>query len=101
MPEKVLLDDPDNKIICQMIEKINQMQSVKTELDTARKTSTDLFRDFRDSIGNLNKTITDASESAAKAERGEVGNETALAKIIDAEKILDDIKRQSSPVLQE
>ncbi|MGB7200748.1 MAG: hypothetical protein WBD16_00620 [Pyrinomonadaceae bacterium] len=101
LPEKVLLDDPDNKIICQMIEKINQMQSVKTELDTARKTSTDLFRDFRDSIGNLNKTITDASESAAKAERGEVGNETALAKIIDAEKILDDIKRQSSPVLQE
>lgn len=101
LPEKVLLDDADNKIICQMIEKINQMQSVKTELDTARKTSTDLFRDFRDSIGNLNKTITDASESAAKAERGEVGNETALAKIVDAEKILDDIKRQSSPVQQE
>ncbi len=101
LPEKVLLDDPDNKIICQMIEKINQMQSVKTELDTARKTSTDLFRDFRDSIGNLNKTITDASESAAKAERGEVGNETALAKIIEAEKILDDIKMQSSPVQQE
>jgi hypothetical protein len=49
----------------------------------------------------LNKVIIDASESAARAERGELGNETAVAKILDAEKILDDIKRQSSPVQKE
>ena len=101
LPEKVVADDPDNKIICQMLEKINEMQNVKAELDVARKTSSDLFKDFRDSIGSLNKIIIDASEFAAKAERGEQGNETALSKIVDAEKILDDIKRQSSPVQKE
>ena len=101
LPEKLIVADPDNKIICQMLEKINEMQNVKTELDTARKTSTDLFKDFRDSIGNLNKVIVDASDFAAKAQRGELGSETAIAKIVDAEKILDDIKRKSSPVQQE
>ncbi|MFN0138947.1 MAG: hypothetical protein ACKVQW_02525 [Pyrinomonadaceae bacterium] len=101
LPEKLVVADPDNKIICQMLEKINEMQNVKAELDTARKTSTDLFKDFRDSIGNLNKVIIDASDFAAKAQRGELGSETAVAKIVDAEKILDEIKRQSSPVQKE
>lgn len=101
LPEKLVVADPDNKIICQMLEKINEMQNVKTELDTARKTSTDLFKDFRDSIGNLNKVIVDASDFAAKAQRGELGSETAVKKIVDAEKILDEIKRQSSPVQKE
>lgn len=101
LPERLVVADPDNKIICQMLEKINEMQNVKTELDTARKTSTDLFKDFRDSIGNLNKVIVDASDFAAKAQRGELGSETAVAKIVDAEKILDKIKSQSSPVQKE
>ena len=101
LPQNLIVADPDNKIICQMLEKINEMQDVKTELDTARKTSTDLFKDFRDSIGNLNAVIVDASDFAAKAQRGELGSETAIAKIVDAEKMLDDIKRQSSPVQQE
>lgn len=101
LPENLVAADPDNKIICQMLEKIDQMQNVKTNLDDARSTSTKLFRDFRDSIGNLNKVIIDASESAARAERGQLGNETAVAKIVDAEGILDHIKRQSSPVQKE
>lgn len=101
LPESLVAADPDNKIICQMLEKIDQMQNVKAGLDTARKTSTDLFKDFRDSIGSLNNIIIDASEFAAKAERGEQGTETAVAKIVDAEKILDEIKRQSSPVQKE
>jgi hypothetical protein len=101
LPQNLIVADPDNKIICQMLEKINEMQNVKTELDTARKTSTDLFKDFRDSIGNLNKVIIDASDFAARAQRRELGSETAVAKIVDAEKILDEIKRQSSPVQKE
>lgn len=100
LPEKIAVDDPDNKIICQMLEKINEMQSVKTELDIARKSSQDLFKGFVDSLGKLNKIILDASESAAKAERGELGNETALKNIDDAEKILDDLRNKSLPVQQ-
>lgn len=101
LPEKVLLDDPDNKIICQMLEKINEIEKVKTTLDVARQSSQDLFKGFVDSIGNLNKIIIDASESAARAERGQLGNETALKKIDDAEKILDNIKEQSLLVQKE
>jgi hypothetical protein len=98
LPEKIAVADPDNKIICQMLEKINEMQDVKTNLDIARQTSHILFKGFVDSLGNLNKTILNASESAAKAERGEVGNEAALKNIGDAEKILDDLRKQSLPV---
>ncbi|HTH51282.1 MAG TPA: hypothetical protein VL501_05085 [Pyrinomonadaceae bacterium] len=90
--------DPDNKIICQMLTKINEMEAVKTRLDVARKESQDLFRDFRDSIGRLNKTMLKASESAAKADRGEVTTQPALSDIADAERILEDLSQKSLEV---
>ncbi len=92
LPEKIAVDDPDNKIICQMLGKINEMQGVKTKLDTARKNSQNLFKGFVDSLGKLNKSILDASESAAKADRGETGNEGAIKNIDDAKAILKEAK---------
>jgi hypothetical protein len=95
LPEKIVVDDPDNKIICQMLEKINEMQNVKMQLDVARKSSTDLFKSFIDSIGNLNKIILNASESAAKAGRGEIRNEEAVRNIDDAKVILKKLNEES------
>ncbi len=94
LPEKIAVDDPDNKIICQMLGKINEMQGVKTKLDTARKNSQNLFKGFVDSLGKLNKSILDASESAAKADRGETGNEGAIKNIDDAKAILKKLKEE-------
>lgn len=95
LPVTVAASDPDNKIICQMLSKIEEMQTVKKDLDVARKNSQDLFNGFVDSIGALNRNILDASEAAAKADRGELSKEPALKKIDDAEAILDRLTKKS------
>jgi len=98
LPDNIAVDDPDNKIICQMLGKINEMQDVKMKLDVARKNSQNLFKSFTDSLSKLNKTMLRASDSAAKADRGEIGTEKALQEIDDAERILKDLAQQSLAV---
>lgn len=92
------LQDSD-ETVCKMLEKIKEMEGVKVELDEARKQSQLIFSDFVTTIGLINKTIIDASESAASFERGDLAEkEKAIATIKDAQSRIRDLEARSSGV---
>jgi hypothetical protein len=84
----------DDSLICRILEKIRRLEEIKIELDKARDEFKGVFLDFTGTLSKLNKTIVSASQTAAKAERGEGGTDAALANIKAAEVILDDMAKQ-------
>jgi hypothetical protein len=90
-------DQDDNRLICEMLAEIRAMDKIKGDLDVARKEFTDAFTDFTSNLKALHTNIVNASEDSAKAERGEGSKDAAIGRINAAQKILDDMIRQSAP----
>ena len=90
--------DANAETICKMLSLIKEMESAKAELDAARKNFSDIFGEFVRTVGLINKTMLDASQAAAEAERGTAnGNALAIAKIAEAKRLITSLEDQSIP----
>jgi hypothetical protein len=90
-------DQDDNRLICEMLAEIRAMDKIKVDLDVARKDFAEAFTDFTSNLKALHTNIVNASEDSAKAERGEGSKDAAIERINAAQKILDEMSRQSTP----
>lgn len=83
--------EPDNKLICEMLAEIRAMDAIKNPLDKARTDFSTAFTSFTTTLKALQTAIVDASEAAAKAERGAGSKQDAINQIEEAQKILNNI----------
>jgi hypothetical protein len=88
--------DKNTETICKMLSLVKEMEEVKAQLDAARKNFSDIFGEFVNTVGLINKTMLEASEAAAEAERGTAnGRALALAKIAETKRLITSLEDQS------
>ncbi len=88
--------DDNAKLICEMISEIAEMDRIKGGLDVARLEFQTSFLSFTSMVRQLNATMIDASQAAAESEQGTGSRTLAVAKIDEANALLDKIIKESS-----